>query len=80
MDLDQRCEDIPADFECEPIEHMSDMEVDNIVMNDVDQLKSDTEPVLFPITNDPFVEPIESKNDNFNEGIKHTFWYQRVTC
>ncbi|XP_031640332.1 putative uncharacterized protein DDB_G0282133 isoform X2 [Contarinia nasturtii] len=63
MDLDQGCEDLPPDFECEPIEHICEMDVDDIVMNNANELKSETDNNVYSIANDPFVEMIEPKNN-----------------
>lgn len=65
--LERECEPIQADFDCEPVEQLSEMEVDDIAIND-DELKSDNE-LCAPITSDPFVEPPEPKQHHFNEGM-----------
>ncbi|XP_055313175.1 serine-rich adhesin for platelets-like isoform X2 [Sitodiplosis mosellana] len=61
--LDQPCESIPtADFECEPVEQLSEMEVDDIVISNDDELKSDKENDLYPMASDPYVESMEPKH------------------
>lgn len=69
MSLERGCETMPTEFECEPVEQLSEMEVDDIVINDDDDLKTDEkENDLYPIANDPFVETIEPTTDDFIEG------------
>lgn len=66
--MDQPCESIQQnDFECQPVEHMSEMEVDDIVNSNDDELKSDKDD-LYPIASDPYVESIEPKH--YHEGTK----------
>lgn len=73
MDLEERCETMPTEFDCEPVEQLSEMEVDDIVINDDDDLKMDEkENDLYPIANNPFVETIRLENDNFIEGNDRT--------
>lgn len=67
--MGQACESIPAnDFECEPVEQLSQMEVDDIVINNDDELKSDKENDLYSMASDPYVESIEPKH--FQEGMR----------
>lgn len=69
--LDQPCESIqPTDYECEQVEQLSEMEVDDITISNDDELKSDKDD-LYPIASDPYVESIEPKH--YHEGTnKHT--------
>lgn len=67
-DLNQECEAIPpTEFECEPVEQLAQMEVDDIVISNDDELKSDKENDIYPIASDPYVESIEPKH--FHEGM-----------
>lgn len=68
VDMEQRGESIQASFECEPVEQLSGMEVDDIDISNDDELKSDKENDLYPMANNPFVESIQSKNDNLIGG------------
>lgn len=65
--LDSQCEPIHTDFECEPVEELSEMEVDDMINSD--ELKSDKENDLCPIVNDPYVESIEPKIGGYIEGM-----------
>lgn len=80
--MDQACESIPAaDFECKPVEQLSQMEVDDIVISNDDELKSDKRNDLYSMTSDPYVESIEPKH--FHEGMRKInvfkFEFSRIT-